>query len=155
VATDEHKTTSGLTLRVKSAFAKALTDSWQFNLTIAQMSHGGKCSKRAAASCRQSCAEPALWGCATFGSSMTKGANRTAGGWKLSAITTIATGQPILLTAPNQTVSAFINPLSQRVCNGSDGQLSNNIRNNGMLWFNTSCFPTPPIGYFGDRGTTL
>jgi len=73
----------------------------------------------------------------------------------LSAITTFSTGQPVILTAPNQTGSAFINPLPDRVCDGRDSQLSNNIRNNGMLWFNTACFPTPPVGYFGNSGATV
>ena len=75
--------------------------------------------------------------------------------WTLSAIVTLATGQPVLLTAPNQTGSAFITPLPNRVCDGRSNGLASNIRNNGMLWFNTACFPVPPAGYFGNSGPTV
>ena len=44
----------------------------------------------------------------------------------------------IVLTAPNQTGSAFISHLPNRVCDGRSGQLSGNIRNNGFLWFDTA-----------------
>jgi hypothetical protein len=68
---------------------------------------------------------------------------------------TFATGQPVILTAPNETGSAFINPLPNRICDGRSNQMSNNIRNNGMLWFNTTCFPIPQTGYFGSSGATV
>jgi hypothetical protein len=77
------------------------------------------------------------------------------GGWSLSAIATFATGQPVILTAPNQTGSAFINPLPNRVCDGRNNRLLNNARKNGMLWFETACFPTPAAGYFGNSGATV
>jgi len=76
-------------------------------------------------------------------------------GWSLSAIITFATGQPVILTAPNQTGSAFINPLPNRVCDGRSSHLSDHIRSNGMLWFDPACFPVPPAGYFGNSGATV
>jgi hypothetical protein len=78
-----------------------------------------------------------------------------AGGWAASGITTFATGQPIYLTAPNRSGNLLLNPLPNRVCDGRSGKLSGNIRNNGFLWFDTSCFPTPPVGYFGNSGVTV
>jgi len=80
-----------------------------------------------------------------FGAKMPGWANMAAGGWLLSAITTFASGQPVIMTAPNQTGSAFINSLPERVCDGRDPQLSNNIRSNGMVWFDTACFPSSPV----------
>jgi hypothetical protein len=68
---------------------------------------------------------------------------------------TLATGQPVLLTAANDTGSAFINPLPNRVCDGRSSRLSNHIRGNGMLWFDPVCFPVPPAGYFGNSGATV
>jgi len=69
--------------------------------------------------------------------------------------TTLATGQPVILTAPNQTGSAFINPLPNRACDGRSSHLSDHIRSNGMLWFDPACFPVPPAGYFGNSGATV
>ncbi|HET9218088.1 MAG TPA: hypothetical protein VFR18_13975, partial [Terriglobia bacterium] len=34
-------------------------------------------------------------------------------------------------------------------------QISSNIRENGFLWFDTACFPVPPVGYFGNSGPTV
>jgi len=62
-------------------------------------------------------------------------ADVAARGRSLTVITTFATGQPVLLTAPNQTSSTLINPLPNRVCNGRSDPLSSHIRNNGFLWF--------------------
>jgi hypothetical protein len=73
----------------------------------------------------------------------------------ITAITTFATGQPVMLSAPNQTGSPFINPLPNRVCDGRSDQLSSNVRNNGFLWFDPSCFTVPQIGYFGNSGPTV
>jgi len=59
------------------------------------------------------------------------------------------------LSAPNQTGSAFITPLPNRDCDGRTEQLSDNIRNNGFLWFDPTCFTVPPVGYFGNSGPTV
>jgi hypothetical protein len=68
---------------------------------------------------------------------------------------TFATGQPVLLTGPNQTNTLFLNHLPNRVCDGRDSRLSGNIRNNGFLWFDPACFPVPAVGYFGNSGSTV
>jgi hypothetical protein len=46
-------------------------------------------------------------------------------------------------------------PVPNRVCDGRSDNLSNNIRNNGFRWFDSSCFPIPPVGYFGNSGRTV
>jgi hypothetical protein len=60
-----------------------------------------------------------------------------------------------LLSAPNQTGSTLLNSLPNRVCDGRNSRLSGNIRNNGLLWFDPSCFPVPAVGFFGDSGPTV
>ena len=83
------------------------------------------------------------------------GHGRLASGWSLSAIATVGTGQPVLLTGPNQTNTVFLNHLPNRVCDGRSSQLSGNIRNNGFVWFDSRCFPVPASGFFGNSGGTV
>jgi hypothetical protein len=90
-----------------------------------------------------------------LGTNLPGWATLAVGGWSLSAITTFATGQPVIFTAPNETGSAFINPLPNRVCDGRSSDLSNHIRSNGMLWFNPACFQVAEAGYFGNSGATV
>jgi hypothetical protein len=78
-----------------------------------------------------------------------------AGGWSLTAIATFATGQPIYLSAPNRTGTFALDQLPNRVCDGRSHNLSSNIRTNGFLWFDASCFPLAPVGYFGNSGRTV
>ena len=73
----------------------------------------------------------------------------------VTAITVFSTGQPVNLRGPNQTGSPFITPLPDRVCDGRNDQLSGTVRNNGFLWFDTACFPSPRVGYFGNSGPTV
>jgi len=77
------------------------------------------------------------------------------GKWTITAITTFASGPPILLSGPNQTGSTLLNSLPNRVCDGRNSQLSANTRKNGFLWFDTECFPVPAVGFFGDSGPTV
>jgi hypothetical protein len=77
------------------------------------------------------------------------------GGWSITAITVFSTGQPTNLRAPNQTGSPYITPLPNRVCDGRSDALASNIRDNGLLWFNTACFTVPAVGYFGNSGATV
>jgi hypothetical protein len=82
-------------------------------------------------------------------------ADAFAGGWTGTAIATFSTGQPVVLRGPALTGSALISHLPNRVCSGSSEQLSSNVRNNGFLWFETSCFPVPSVGFFGNSGPTV
>jgi hypothetical protein len=144
----EHRVNSGFNLRFEYTFAKAITDSWQSVLsTHNQMTYCRSCSK----------------GPATFdvrhravGSrAMPRWADSAIGQWSITGIVTFATGQPVALRGPNQTGSAFVSHLPNRVCDGRDSGLSGNIRNNGFLWFDTACFEVPPVGYFGNSGATV
>ena len=71
------------------------------------------------------------------------------------AITLFSTGQPVNLIGPNQTGSTFINHLPNRTCDGRNDQLSGNVRDNGFLWFDTSCFPVAAVGHFGNSGASV
>ena len=162
VAKYEHRMTSGLDLRVEYALGKALTDTWQSSLSIYnQISDCRSCSKGPATfDVRHRFVGSILWQLPfgrghRFGGNAPEWADLVAGGWTLTAITTFATGEPIQLSAPNQTGSMLINPLPNRVCNGRNDQLSDNIRNNGLVWFDTSCFTVPQVGFFGNSGPTV
>jgi hypothetical protein len=90
-----------------------------------------------------------------FGGKVPRVANLAAGGWNLTGIVTFATGQPLYLTAPNRTGGLILDQLPNRVCDGRSGSLSDNTRRNGFLWFDTSCFPLAPVGYFCNSGRTV
>ncbi len=87
-----------------------------------------------------------------FGAKMPTAIDLLAGGWVLTGIATFQSGVPISLTSANTTgvVSTVIRP--NQVCNGTDHNLQNHLRTNGYKWFNTACYPTPAVGYFGNSG---
>jgi hypothetical protein len=158
----EHRTAYGLNLRFEYALAKAITDTFQFNVAANnQISDCLACAKGPATfDVRQRAVGSVVWALPygrgyRLGGQSPGWANIAAGGWTLTAIAMFSTGQPVQLAAPNQTGSAFITPLPNRVCDGRSAQLSGNIRQNGFLWFDTACFPVPPVGYFGNSGPTV
>jgi hypothetical protein len=83
---------------------------------------------------------------------MPRAADLLAGGWTLTGITTFSTGTSIFLTAPNTTGSIYVSHRPNRSCDGADSRLANDLRNNGFVQFQTSCFVTPPAGFFGNTG---
>jgi len=162
VAKYEHRTALGFDLRFEYTFAKAITDSYQSSLPIFnQISRCRSCSKGPATfDVRHKAVGSLIWEMPfgrgqLFGGHLPGWVDLALGGWTLSAITTFAAGQPVILTAPNQTGSALINPLPNRVCDGRDDRLSGNIRNDGFLWFDPTCFMVPQVGYFGNSGPTV
>jgi hypothetical protein len=162
IAKYERRMDRGLNLRFEYAFAKVLTDSWQSALSINnQISHCRSCSKgpatfdvrhRAAGSV---ISELPFGRGRRYGSAMDRWADALAGQWTVTAIVTLSSGQPVVLRGPNLTGSTLINHLPNRVCDGRSDQLSDNIRNNGFQWFDTTCFPVPQVGYFGNSGATV
>ncbi len=162
VAKYEHRSALGFDLRFEYTFAKALTDSYQSSIPIFnQISSCRSCSKGPATfDVRHRAVGSFIWEVPVgsgkrFAGHLPGWGDMALGGWTLSAITTFATGQPVMLSAPNQTGSADITPLPNRICDGRSGQLSSNIRNNGFLWFDTNCFEVPDVGYFGNSGSTV
>ena len=61
-------------------------------------------------------------------------------------------GTPVDVISPNTTSSTNTRQRANRTCNGNDSSISQDVRNNGFLYFNTSCFSTAATGYFGNSG---
>jgi hypothetical protein len=158
----EHRISRGLDVRLEYTLAKTLTDTFQSGQTLYnQISDCRRCSKGPATfDVRNRAVSSLVWETPfgkgqRIGGGMPAWADAALGKWTITAITTFATGQPILLTGPNQTGSILLNSLPNRVCDGRNGQLSGNTRNNGFLWFDPGCFPNPAVGFFGDSGPTV
>ena len=162
IAKFDHRSAYGLNVRFEYGLAKAIADTWQFNVAANnQVSSCRACSKGPAIfDVRHRAVGSVVWAVPygrgqRYGGQLPQWADLVAGGWTLTTITTFSTGTPVQLAAPNQTGSAFITPLPNRVCDGRSSQLSGDVRNNGFLWFDTACFPVPPVGYFGNSGPTV
>jgi hypothetical protein len=150
IARYAHRTTRGLNLHIEYTLGKTLSDAWESSLlTRAQIADCRACDKGPATfDIRSRTIGSLVW-------EIPYGRGRAANGWSISAITTFATGQPVLFTGPNQTNTLYLNHLPNRVCDGRDISLSGNIRGNGFLWFDSACFPIPAAGYFGNSGGTV
>ena len=162
IAKYEHRIESGLNVRFEYTLAKALTDAWESSQTPGnQIADCRACDKGPATfDVRHRAVTSAVWEIPfgrgrRFGGTIPRLMDVAAGGWTLTGIITFATGQPIYLTAPNQTGGLLDTPLPNRVCDGRSDELADNIRNNGFLWFDSACFTTPGVGYFGDSGRTV
>ena len=144
------RTQRGLNFRFEYTLGKTLSDVWESSLLPrAQIAACRACDKGPATfDVRHRAVGSVVW-------EPPLGKSRLAAGWTLTAITTFSTGQPVLFTGPNQTGSLFLNHLPNRVCDGRNGGLSGDIRNNGFVWFDRACFQTPPTGYFGNSGATV
>jgi hypothetical protein len=154
IARYSHRVRWGLNAQFEYAFGNALTDAWQYtNTPITQITYCRACDKGPATFDVRNRAVASLVWEIPYGRG--HGYDWIAGGWSVTAIATFQTGQPIVLTGPNQTNALIMNPLPNRICNGNSDQFSGNIRSNGFLWFNPSCFPVPPVGYFGNSGPTV
>ena len=162
VAKYQHRMARGLNLQFAYTLAKALTDTWQSNLQpYTQIASCRSCGKGPATfDVRQRAVGSAVWEIPfgrgrRFGANMPRGVDLAAGGWSLTGIATFETGQPLYLTAPNRTGGLVLDQLPNRICDGRSQNLSGNLRTNGFLWFDTSCFPLAPVGYFGNSGRTV
>jgi hypothetical protein len=157
----QHRTTRGLNLLIEYSFGGALTDAWQFSTgPSAQIANCRRCNKGPATfDVRQRVVASTVWELPfgrgrRYGSGISRGMNLALGNWMLTAIATFSTGQPVFLTAPNTTGSLYLSPLPNRICNGNSSAFSNNVRSNGLLWFNPACFAVPAVGYFGNSSRT-
>ena len=162
IARYQHRMGKGLDLRFEYALAKTLTDAWQSSQESGnQISDCRRCDNGPATfDVRHRAVGSAVWNIPfgrgrRYAANLPRPVSLLAGGWSVAGIATFATGQPVYLTAPNQTGGYLNTPLPNRVCDGRNNQLSDSIRNNGFLWFDTACFPVPAVGYFGSSGRTV
>jgi hypothetical protein len=150
IARYAHLASHGLNLHLEYTLGKVLSDAWESSLfTRAQIANCRECDEGPTTfDVRSRAVGSVVW-------DIPYGQGRLTGGWSISAITTFATGQPVLFSSPNQTNTLYLDHLPNRVCDGRDSALSSSIRNNGFLWFDAGCFPVPPVGYFGNSGGTV
>ena len=157
-----HRAANGLNFRLEYTFSKVLTDAFEGPnvATSTQIASCRSCDKGYASFDQRhrvvaSTVYDLPFGKARrFGSSLPGAVNALIGDWTVSAITTFSTGVPIFVTSPSQTSSIYVSQRPNRVCDGGDSSLSGNLRSNGFLYFDTSCFNTPSPGYFGTSGRT-
>lgn len=74
------------------------------------------------------------------------------GGWNLDVIATFQQGTPFTVGAPNFTIWPAAHVRANRVCNGRTEISNKDLRANGLLWIQKSCFVQPPTNYFGNSG---
>ena len=159
IAKYEHRLTAGVNLRIEYTFAKALTDGWESGgSTQSQIADCRACDKGATSfDIRHRAVVSAIYDLPfgrnrMFGRNLAPALDILAGGWTVTAISTFATGTPVFLSAPATTASLNITHRPNRICDGNDSNLLGNLRTNGFVAFNTSCFATPATGYFGNAG---
>jgi Carboxypeptidase regulatory-like domain len=81
--------------------------------------------------------------------------NEAIGGWGTDFIASFQGGNPITPTAPNFTAFTFRIVRPNRLCNGRNEVKNKNLRSNGLVYFDSSCFVTPPTNYFGNSGNGI
>jgi hypothetical protein len=157
----QHRADQGLNLRFEYTFGKALTDTWQWSVSPhTQIATCRRCDKGPANfDVRHRAVTSAIWevpfGRRGSGQTAPRLARWVLGGWTLTAIVTMSSGQPSFLAGPNRTDSLNLNHLPNRVCDGRNSELSGNVRTNGFFWFDTSCFAVPALGHFGNSSRTV
>ncbi len=155
----QHQFSKGLTFVANYTYSKVITDGWE----------GGGSTQSQIASCRACDRGPTSYNNPRhfvvsaiyelpfgrgrmFGSSWNRMTDLLVGGWAVNAIATFSTGTTFTVSAPNRTGSNFTSVRANRSCDGNSDALSTNVRNNGLVWFDRSCFSAPAPGYFGNSG---
>ncbi|MGC8550740.1 MAG: hypothetical protein ACP5M4_13685 [Acidobacteriaceae bacterium] len=153
----QHQTSWGLNLLANFQYSKTLSDSWgTADSTANQNAYCRSCDKGPVSyDIPHALTVSAVYdlpigrGRSLF-SNMPRPANAFVGGWRISAITTLQAGNPFTVTSPNNTSSPFSVVRADQTCNGADSYLSHHLRSDGFVYFRTSCFSSPPAGYFGN-----
>jgi hypothetical protein len=81
-----------------------------------------------------------------------KAAGYLVGGWQMQGILTAATGTPwTAVVSGNQSLTSGSTDRPNRIC---DGNIPSDQRTR-LHWFNTTCFPLQPLGYYGTSGRNI
>jgi hypothetical protein len=159
VAKFRRRAARGLNFNAEYTFAKALTDGWESSSsTDSQIATCRSCDKGPASfDVRHRVVLSGVYELPVgrgrpFGRDLPRAADLVAGGWIITGITTFSTGAPIFITSPNTTGIVYTSVRANRLCNGSDSKYSGNLRTDGFIEFDTSCFASPAVGYFGTSG---
>lgn len=161
VARYHHQTSSGLDLRFEYTYGKAINDHFQGGANDSQVATCRACDKGPASFDVKHRAVASLiyrlpiGRGRTFGRDMNPLLEAVAGNWNLTSIATFSTGVPFDVTAPNTTGFNNITHRANRLCDGRSDELENNVRSNGLKWFDTSCFAAPPAGFYGNASRNV
>lgn len=156
-----HRTRGGLDLRFEYTYGKALNDHFEGGSNEEQITNCRRCDKGSASFDIKHRAVASLiyqlpFGRGRrFGATMPRPVEVIAGGWSATTIATFATGAPFDITAPNTTGFGNITQRANRLCDGRSDQLQDNLRSNGLKWFDTSCFVAPASGYYGNAARNV
>jgi hypothetical protein len=155
----QHQFSHGLTLLANYTFSKTLSDSWETATgTVSQIAGCRACDKGPVSynvphrMVISTVYELPFGRGRAFGSHLPRAADLLLGGWNLNGILTFSTGNAFSVTAPNRTGSPNSLVRANRFCDGADSDLSGNLRTNGGVYFDTSCFAQPASGFFGTSG---
>ncbi len=86
-----------------------------------------------------------------FGSNINQAADYVVGGWTFTA-SLLDSRFSLQHRLPRPAHTLLTGPTASAICDGADSSLSDNLRNNGMVYFKTSCFAAPATGFFGNTG---
>lgn len=149
----------GLSLLANYTWAKTLTNAQEGSIgTLNQNKSCLKCDiGMSTSNVPQSLVVSAVWNLPVgrgrqVGGNMNRYLDGVIGGWNVDFISTFQQGNPFTVSAPNFTVWPADNVRANRLCNGRNELKNKNLRTNGLLWIQKSCFAQPPSNYFGDSG---
>ncbi len=161
IARYHHKTRSGLDLRIEYTFGKALNDHFEGGSNEEQIANCRACDKGPASfDIKHRTVASLIYTLPVgrgrqFGRSLPFVLDAVAGGWSVTSIATFSTGSPFDITALNTTGYNNVTHRANRLCDGRSDDLSQNLRSNGLKWFDTSCFASPAIGFYGNASRNV
>jgi hypothetical protein len=161
IARYHHRSRYGLDVRFEYTYGKALNDHFEGGANEEQITNCRSCDKGPASFDIKHRAVASLIYQVPFGRGRQFGGSAPvlidiiAGGWSVTSIATFATGAPFDITAPNTTGFSNITHRANRLCDGRSDSISDNVRSNGLKWFDTACFAAPATGYYGNAGRNV
>ena len=163
IAKYHHQVTHGLTLLANFTWQKSLSDGFEPNT--------GGANGQQIAGCHSCEKGPTTYNIPlsvvvssvydlpfgkgrTFGRNAGTFENLLIGGWRLSVIGRIDHGRAVDAAAANRANAPGGKPRANRLvgCDANSSAFSKNVRTNGHVYINRSCYTEPALGYFGTAG---